>query len=104
MTRSNRSESKRGRQSTSARHSRRAATRAPFTTCGANRGDGVVPVEAPSSASSEGYGRLLYAALLGYLVFGEVPAAVTWLSGAIIIASTLYIAIRDVGLSCVGRS
>ena len=61
-------------------------------------------MEAPSSASSEGYGRLLYAALLGYLVFGEVPAAVIWLSGAIIVASTLYIAIRDVGLSCVGRS
>ena len=61
-------------------------------------------MEAPSSASSEGYGRLLHAALPGYLVFGEVPAAATWLGGAIIIASTLYIAVREAGLSRAGQS
>ena len=44
------------------------------------------------------YSRLLYAAVLGYLLFAEVPAASTWLGGGIIIASTLYIAVREARL------
>jgi drug/metabolite transporter (DMT)-like permease len=41
------------------------------------------------------YGRLLYAALFGFLFFGEIPAAGTWLGAAVIIASTLYIGLRE---------
>jgi drug/metabolite transporter (DMT)-like permease len=44
------------------------------------------------------YSRLLFAAGIGYLVFAEVPASSTWLGGAVIIASTLYIAIREARL------
>lgn len=38
------------------------------------------------------YIRLVYAATLGFLIFGEVPDKWTWIGAAIIIASTLYIA------------
>jgi len=48
------------------------------------------------------YCRLLYPAPLGYLVFVEVLAAATWLGGAIIIASTIYIAIPETRLSRAG--
>jgi len=41
------------------------------------------------------YSRLLYAVLLGYLLFGEIPPASTWVGGVVIIASTLYIALRE---------
>jgi drug/metabolite transporter (DMT)-like permease len=41
------------------------------------------------------YSRLLWAVAFGYLLFAEVPAASTWLGGAIIVASTLYIALRE---------
>lgn len=44
------------------------------------------------------YSRLLFAAAVGYVVFAEVPAGSTWLGGAVIIASTLYIAIREARL------
>lgn len=40
------------------------------------------------------YTRILYAFGLGYVLFGEIPDPATWLGGAIIIASTLYIAYR----------
>ena len=55
-----------------------------------------------SCASSEVYSRLLYAVHRGYLVFVEVLAAATWLGGAIMIASTIYIAIPDTRLSRAG--
>lgn len=48
------------------------------------------------------YCCLLYAVQRGYLVFVEVLAAATWLGGAIIIASTIYIAIPETRLSRAG--
>ena len=45
------------------------------------------------------YTRLLWAVAFGYLLFAEVPATSTWLGGAIIIASTLYIAFREARLA-----
>ncbi|MGI9335893.1 MAG: DMT family transporter, partial [Gammaproteobacteria bacterium] len=36
------------------------------------------------------YSRLIYAALLGYFMFGEMPDRSTWIGAAIIVASTLY--------------
>ena len=38
------------------------------------------------------YTRLVYAAILGYLVFSEIPMIWTWIGSAIIIASAIYIA------------
>ena len=38
------------------------------------------------------YTRLIYAALIGYFVFAEIPDAWTWVGAAIIVASTLYVA------------
>lgn len=38
------------------------------------------------------YSRLVYAALIGYFVFTELPDAWTWTGAAIIVASTLYVA------------
>ena len=48
------------------------------------------------------YCRLLYAVHRGYLVFVEVLAAATWLGGAIMTASTIYIAIPETRLSRAG--
>jgi drug/metabolite transporter (DMT)-like permease len=39
--------------------------------------------------------KLIWAALLGFLVFGEVPDIYTWTGGLLIFASTTYIAIRE---------
>ena len=44
------------------------------------------------------YSRLLYAAVLGWLFFGELPAPSTWLGATVIIASTVYIAVREARL------
>lgn len=41
------------------------------------------------------YAQLIWAAVLGYLVFGEVPGAATWVGAAVIIGSGLYIALRE---------
>ena len=41
------------------------------------------------------YTRLIYAAILGYFVFSEVPSVWTWVGAAIIVASALYIARRE---------
>lgn len=41
------------------------------------------------------YVQLVAAAAVGFLVFGDVPSAWTWLGAAIIIASGLYIAWRE---------
>lgn len=38
------------------------------------------------------YVRLVYAALIGYFIFSELPDAWTWAGAAIIVASTLYLA------------
>ena len=39
--------------------------------------------------------RLIWAALLGYLVFAEVPDIYTWIGGAVIFSSTFYLAYRE---------
>lgn len=41
------------------------------------------------------YTRLLFAALIGFFAFGEVPDAWTWLGAAVIAASAVYIAHRE---------
>ena len=41
------------------------------------------------------FSRLLWASLLGFLLFGEWPDAATWIGGAIIFASTTYITFRE---------
>jgi drug/metabolite transporter (DMT)-like permease len=42
------------------------------------------------------YVQLLWATVAGYLVFGDLPGARTWTGAAVIIASGLYIAWREV--------
>ncbi|MEK7386590.1 MAG: DMT family transporter, partial [candidate division NC10 bacterium] len=41
------------------------------------------------------YVQLIAAAVMGYLAFGDVPSAWTWVGAAVIIASGLYIAWRE---------
>ena len=41
------------------------------------------------------YTRLVFAIVLGYLLFGDVPNSVTMAGAAIVIGSTLYITIRE---------
>lgn len=41
------------------------------------------------------YTRLLYAAAIGFFLFGEVPTLATLIGGAVIVASTLYIAMQS---------
>ena len=45
------------------------------------------------------YSRLLIAALLGFVFFGEVASSSTWLGASVIIASTVYIAVREAQLA-----
>ena len=44
------------------------------------------------------YTRLLWASLIGYLAFSEIPDVWTWVGGTIIFASTTYIAYREAAL------
>ena len=39
--------------------------------------------------------RLIWAALFGYVLFGDVPDAFVWIGGAMIFAGTSYIALRE---------
>ena len=41
------------------------------------------------------YSRLLYAAGFGFVLFAEVPGLSTWIGGAVIIASTFYLALLE---------
>lgn len=41
------------------------------------------------------YTRLVWASIIGYLIFSEVPDIWTWVGGTIIFASTTYIAYRE---------
>ena len=41
------------------------------------------------------YMRLVWASLIGFFAFGEIPDAWTWVGGTIIFASTTYIAYRE---------
>jgi len=45
------------------------------------------------------YSRLIWASLIGYLIFGEVPDWGVWLGGALIAASATYLAYRERQLS-----
>ncbi len=47
--------------------------------------------------------KLLWAALIGYLAFGQVPDAWVWIGGAVIFASTLYLTYREARLARAGR-
>ncbi len=42
--------------------------------------------------------RLLWASLLGYFIFAEIPTAYTWIGGTVIFASATYIAVREARL------
>ncbi len=46
--------------------------------------------------------KLIFAAILGFMIFGQVPDFYTWLGGSIIFASTCYIAFREHKLSKAG--
>ena len=39
--------------------------------------------------------KLIWAVLIGYLVFSEIPAINVWIGGIIIFSSTLYVAYRE---------
>jgi drug/metabolite transporter (DMT)-like permease len=41
------------------------------------------------------YQQVIYMALFGYLVFGDVPSPGLWLGAAIVIASGLYLFYRE---------
>jgi drug/metabolite transporter (DMT)-like permease len=41
------------------------------------------------------YMQLIWAAILGYLLFGDVPGASTWLGALLIMGSGLFVAIRE---------
>ena len=41
------------------------------------------------------YGELLFAALVGFIVFGDLPDLWTWIGAAVIAASGIYIAYRE---------
>jgi drug/metabolite transporter (DMT)-like permease len=43
--------------------------------------------------------RLVWATLLGYALFGEIPDGWTWAGGLLVVASTAYIALREAQLS-----
>lgn len=53
-------------------------------------------VYAPAALLSPfGYGQLLMATALGYVIFGDFPDAYTWIGAAIVTASGLFIAWRE---------
>ena len=48
--------------------------------------------------------KLIWAAILGFLVFGEIPDIYTWIGGLLIFASTTYIAVRESRLKKGGKA
>ncbi len=50
-----------------------------------------------------GYVELVGTATLGYLIFGNFPDLLTWIGAGIIIASGIYIAVRERRLRAAGR-
>jgi len=46
--------------------------------------------------------RLPYAALIGYLLFGEVSDGWTWVGAAIIAGAVIYVAHREAKLARIG--
>ena len=53
---------------------------------------GMVDVSVVESVT---FTRLIWAALLGYLIFAEFPDYWTWIGGAMIVAATSYISHRE---------
>ena len=51
-----------------------------------------------SVMASLDYIRLLYATIIGYLVFGDLPGTYTWIGAAIIIAASIYTIRREAKL------
>ena len=43
--------------------------------------------------------RLIWASLLGYFLFGQIPEALVWVGGAVIFSSTIYLAYREAVVS-----
>ena len=41
------------------------------------------------------FSRLIFTSALGWLMFGEIPDLWTWVGGAIIVTTTVYIARRE---------
>jgi drug/metabolite transporter (DMT)-like permease len=41
------------------------------------------------------YQQVIYMALFGYLVFGDVPSPAVWLGSGVVIASGLYLFYRE---------
>lgn len=41
------------------------------------------------------YQQVLYMALFGYLVFGDLPSAAVWIGAAIVVSSGLYLFSRE---------
>jgi drug/metabolite transporter (DMT)-like permease len=39
--------------------------------------------------------KLIWAAILGYLVFAEIPTIWTWIGGIVIFGGSLYVALRE---------
>jgi drug/metabolite transporter (DMT)-like permease len=50
------------------------------------------------------YSRLIFAGMMGFLLFGELPDRYTLVGAAIIVGSTLYIAYRETHLSRMHRA
>ncbi|NQU69014.1 MAG: DMT family transporter [Rhodospirillales bacterium] len=48
-----------------------------------------------SAVEPVSFSRLVFAALAGYLVFGEIPDIWVWVGGGVIVAATSYIAHRE---------
>ena len=48
-----------------------------------------------SLLASLDYGRLLWATLLGYLVFGHFPGAATWVGALIVISAAIFVIYRE---------
>ena len=55
-----------------------------------------------SSLTPLDYTRLIWTALIGYLVFGELPDVWTWIGGSLIFASATYITLREARLRRAG--
>jgi drug/metabolite transporter (DMT)-like permease len=41
------------------------------------------------------YTRLIFAAVIGYAVFNEIPTVWTWAGAGVVVASTLFITLRE---------
>ncbi|MEM7751488.1 MAG: EamA/RhaT family transporter, partial [Pseudomonadota bacterium] len=49
------------------------------------------------------YAFIVFATAIGYFVFGDFPDQITWIGIALIVASGLFIAIREIQLADIER-